>query len=240
MRTGALPGLPAGSRREPASGGGQGGPSSGGAQHGLDLELDGDLVTDDDAAAVHRHVDVHAELLAGDVGLAGEAGAGAAVGVRTEPVELQVQHDGLGDALDGQVALDLPVLTVVAHRGRAEGHHRVVADVEEVRGLDVRVPLLLPGVDRVHVDGGVHGRGGRVGGGHDLAGELTEVAADLADHHVPDGEADGGVCGVDVPRADDVAGDLRGAGHGDLQVVERLTFAGGSVVECLSIPPVPW
>ena len=62
---------------------------SGGAEHGLDLELDGDLVADDDAAAVHRHVDVHAELLAGDLGLGGEAGARAAVGVRAEAVELE-------------------------------------------------------------------------------------------------------------------------------------------------------
>src|SRR3954468_2734185 len=217
MRTGALPGLPAGARRELASGGGQGGPYSGGAEHGLDLELDGDLVADDDAAAVHRHVDVHAELLAGDLGLAGEAGARAAVGVRPEAVQLEVELDGLGDALDGQVALDLPVLTVVADAGRAEGHDGVVADVEEVSGLDVRVPLLLTGVDRVHVDGGGHGRLRRVGGGHDLAGELAEVAADLAHHHVADREAHRRVGGVDVPRADDVAGDLGGgaAGHGD-------------------------
>src|SRR6478609_11381872 len=77
---------------------------SGGAEHGLDLELDGDLVADDDAAAVHRHVDVDAEGLAGDLGLGREAGARAAVGVRTEAVELQLEGDGLGDALDGEVA----------------------------------------------------------------------------------------------------------------------------------------
>ena len=42
---------------------------SGGAEHGLDLELDVDLVADDDAAAVHGHLDVDAELRAGDLGL---------------------------------------------------------------------------------------------------------------------------------------------------------------------------
>src|SRR3954465_797799 len=112
MRTGALPRLPAGAPRRRARGGGQGGPYSGGAEHGLDLELDGDLVADDDAAAVHRHVDVDAVGLAGDLGLGGEACARAAVGVRTEAVELQLQGDRLGDALDREVALDGPVGTI--------------------------------------------------------------------------------------------------------------------------------
>src|SRR3954469_15857643 len=105
---------------------------SGGAEHGLDLELDGDLVADDDAAAVHRHVDVDPVGLAGDLGLGGEGGARAAVGVRAEAVELQLEGDGLGDALDGEVALDGPVGAVSADAGGAEGHLGVVAHVEEV------------------------------------------------------------------------------------------------------------
>src|SRR3954462_13867216 len=112
---------------------------SGVAENGLDLELDGDLVTDDDAAAVHRHLDVDAELVAVDLGLGREAGAEAAVGVRAEAVELQVQDDGLGGALDRELALDLPVGTIGAHSGGAEAHLRVVLDVEEVGRADVRV-----------------------------------------------------------------------------------------------------
>src|SRR3712207_9347641 len=65
--------------------------------------------------------------------------------------------DGLGDALDGQVTDDGPVGTVGADLGGAEGHVGVIAHVEEVGGADVRVALLLPGVDRVHVDRGGHG-----------------------------------------------------------------------------------
>src|SRR5206468_13091619 len=97
-----------GSRREPASRGGQG-VFSGLAEDGLDLELDGDLVTDDDAAAVHRHLDVDTEVVAVDLGPGGEAGARAAEGVGAEAVELQVQDDRAGDALDRQLALDGPV-----------------------------------------------------------------------------------------------------------------------------------
>src|SRR5690242_9532202 len=66
---------------------------SGGAEDGLDLELHRDLVADDHAAAVHRHLDVDAELRAGDLRLGGEAGAGAAVGVGAEAVELERQGD---------------------------------------------------------------------------------------------------------------------------------------------------
>src|SRR3712207_8104675 len=117
---------------------------------------------------------------------------------------------------------------------------RSVAHVEEVGGADVRVALLLPGVDRVHVDRGGHGGLRRVLGGDNLTGEPGEVAADLADHHVADGEADRRVAGVDVPGADDVAGDLRGGGHGSLQVVERWTIVlSRTLVEDSSIPPVP-
>ena len=48
----------------------------------------------------------------------------------------------------------------------------------------------------------------------EFSGELV-TAEDLADHHVADRETDGRVRGVDVPGADDVAGDLaEGAGHG--------------------------
>src|SRR3954462_4255430 len=188
---------------------------SGVAENGLDLELDGDLVTDDDAAAVHRHLDVDAELVAVDLRLGGEAGARAAVGVRAEAVELEVQDDGPRDALDGQLALDGPVGAVGLHRGGPEDHGRVVLDVEEVSRADVRVTLLLTGVDGAELDAGLDRGVGRVLGGDDLALEVAEVAADLADHHVADGEADGRVRRVDLPGADDVAGDLDGgaAGH---------------------------
>src|SRR3712207_8752703 len=78
-----------------------------------------------------RLVDVDALLLAGDLGLGAEAGGVAAVGVGAEAVQLEGELDGLGDALDGQVADDGPVGTVGADLGRAERHVGVVAHVED-------------------------------------------------------------------------------------------------------------
>jgi hypothetical protein len=49
----------------------------------------------------------------------------------------------------------------------------------------------------------------------ELALEAGEVAADLADHQVPDGEGHVGVAGVDSVGAGDVAGDLNGSGRHD-------------------------
>src|SRR3954451_6103647 len=110
VKTPKAPGLPGafGRARE----------GSGVAENGLDLELDGDLVTADDAAAVHRHLDVDAELVAVDLGLGREAGAVAAVGVRAEAVQLEGQGDRTGVALEGQLAVDEPVGAVGAHGGR--------------------------------------------------------------------------------------------------------------------------
>src|SRR5690606_41802675 len=99
-----------------------------------------------------------------------------------------------------------------AQAGRAEGPLRMVLDVEEVGRADVVVALLVVRVDGACVDLRGDRRVGQVLGGDDLAGELPEVAAYLADHHVADGERDVGVILVDVPGARDVAGD-RGGGR---------------------------
>src|SRR5437660_1770027 len=73
------------------------------------------------------------------------------------------------------------------------------------------VALLVAGVDRGGVDDRLDaGLGGILGGG-DGPAEGAEAAADLADHHVPGGEADLAVDGVDLPGA---GRDRRGAGLG--------------------------
>src|SRR5205814_7293674 len=187
-----------------------------GLEHGLDLELDGHLVADDDAAALDGGVPADAEVAPADLRSGGEAGPGAAVGVGPEPVQLQRQRDVPGHALEGELAVHDVVVAVPAHAGRAVGHRGVVLDVEEVGRPDVRVALLLAGHDRVQRDLGGHRGAQRVRAGDDLTGEGGEPPPDLADHHVPDGEADLRVHRVDRPGARGIArygGPGFGIGH---------------------------
>src|ERR1700761_9504821 len=181
-----------------------------GLEDALDLKGDADLVADDDTArnAGDRAVEVDTEVVPVDLAGCREAAAGAAVGVRTEAVDLKLERDRLGDAADGQVTLKQVLAALVLDAGRGEGHRRVVSHVEEVRAAAMRVELFLVGVDRRDVDRGVDGRRQGVFAGHEGTLELVETALDLANTEVPSGKADLGVDGVNRPRAGDVAGDL--------------------------------
>src|SRR3546814_14733260 len=81
------------------------------AADGGDLELEGDLLADEHAAGFEGGVPVDAPVLAVDLGGALEADAGVVVRVDGAAAVLEVDGDGLGDALDGQVTGD-PVLGV--------------------------------------------------------------------------------------------------------------------------------
>ena len=108
-----------------------------------------------------------------------EARAGAAVGVRAEAGDLKVERDRPGDALEGEVALKDEAFLAALEGGGREGHRRVLLDLEEVGAADVRVALLLAGVDRGQVNRGRDRRGQWVFGGDDRALELVEAAAHL-------------------------------------------------------------
>src|SRR3954471_977794 len=177
-------------------------------EDGLHGDQDVDLVADEKASAVHRDVEVDAPLLAGDRRGALEARAGAAPRVGLDAEELDVQGDRLGDALDGQVTGHEQALAAVLDAGADEGHRAVVLHVEEVAGAQVRVTVLVAGVDRVQVDGGA-GPGGVAG--DNLTLELLEQTPDLA-HQVAGGEPDLGVTRVDGPGA---GGDLGGLQYVD-------------------------
>jgi hypothetical protein len=142
---------------------------------GLDLEVDLDLVADDRAGAAA----VDAEVLAADLGGGGDADDRGAVHAVAEAVDLQVERDRIGDAADGQLTVEQEVVAVLADAGRDELVLGVLADVQDVLALDVRVAMLLAAVEGVGVNGrrdlGVEG----VLGGDDLAGEGVELAADL-------------------------------------------------------------
>src|SRR5262249_6507055 len=70
-----------------------------GREDSLDLQVQVDPLGDHDTAALDRRVPGHAEVGAVDMSRGGEPGAGAAVGVRTEPVGLELERDAAGDAL---------------------------------------------------------------------------------------------------------------------------------------------
>src|SRR6478752_1074700 len=76
------------------------------------LEVDLDLVADQEAAGFEGRVPGQAELLPADVGLGREARAGGAERVDGYAGEFDLQLNGLGDALDGEVARERVVLAV--------------------------------------------------------------------------------------------------------------------------------
>jgi uncharacterized protein (TIRG00374 family) len=182
-----------------------------GLQAGLDLEGDGDLVADDGAAAFEGHVDGDAEVLAVEDGGGFEAGDRAVAHAGVDAAEFEGEFDGAGDAVEGEVALDHVVVALGADGGGGEGGGGVLLGVEEVGGLDVGVAVGVLGVDGRDLDFGGDG-GGAVLGDGDGAGEVVERAADLADHEVADGEADGGVDRVDGPGSGGEVGQGGGGG----------------------------
>ena len=93
-----------------------------------------------------------------DLGGGREAGAGAAVRVGAEAVQLEAERHRPGNAVEGEVTVEQEVAAVGADAGGAEGHRGVLLDVEEVLAADVVVPGLVPGVHRAEVDGGGDGR----------------------------------------------------------------------------------
>src|SRR5207244_180408 len=120
--------------------------------------------------------------------------------------------------VEGQVTLDDEAVAVGTHAGGAERHGRVGLDVEEVARANVVVALLVVGVDRAQVDGGVHRRVERVLAGDDLTLEGGEAPPYLGHHQVTDAEGDVRVDRVDRPGSGHVARDLGpGAGNAHLK-----------------------
>src|SRR5690606_7473062 len=105
-----------------------------------DVELEVDLLAHEDAAGLQGGVPVHAPVLAVDGGLALEADALVAERVDGRAGVGEVDRDGLGRALDGEVTGD-PVLGVaeLLDLGAAERDLRVGVHVEEVVAPQVRV-----------------------------------------------------------------------------------------------------
>jgi hypothetical protein len=83
-------------------------------ERGLQLDGDGDLLAEQHAAGLEGRVVVQAEVFTVDDGGSGRAGLVVAVRVLAEATEVEVERDGLGDTLDGEVSVNLEVALFLA------------------------------------------------------------------------------------------------------------------------------
>src|SRR5438309_906262 len=105
---------------------------------GLDSQFDTGGLADEESAGFESYVPGEPEVLAVDLGGRAEADALVAHGGGAATVEVDLQGDGPGRAVHGQVARELPgVVAQWLHRGRCESDRGVVLDVEEVSALEV-------------------------------------------------------------------------------------------------------
>src|SRR5262245_24104637 len=108
---------------------------------GREVRLEDDLVGEEEGAAPQLGLPLGSPGSAVDG--TGELEADPLVAPRVvgRPGELTPELDGLGDALDGQIALDDDLATVGCDGRRGEAELGVPLRVEEVRRLDVRVAI---------------------------------------------------------------------------------------------------
>src|SRR3954451_9181568 len=114
----------------------------------LQVGDDRDLVRQGRLAARERVVPADAELRAVDLGLELQTQAGAAERIVERLREDTLDLDGLGVALDRDLAVDLDLVTVDVDRLRREGQLRVALGVEEVRRLQVLLEVRVLDLNR--------------------------------------------------------------------------------------------
>src|SRR5438309_7615594 len=120
---------------------------------GLDSQFDTGRLADEESAGFETDVPGEAEVLAVDLGGRAEADALVAHRGGTATVELDLERDGLGGAVHGQIADELPgVVAQWLHAGRRERGRGVVLDVEEVRVLEVSVTVVVSRAHAGHAD----------------------------------------------------------------------------------------
>src|SRR4029453_13250221 len=133
--------------------------------------------------------------------------------VGVDAVELDGEADRPGDAVDGQLALELVLVAAARDAGGAELGRGVALDAEEVGGAQVVVAVGLVGVDRRQGGGGGHGHVlERVAHGEGGV-EVVEPAPYVGEPEVADLEVDARVGGVACPGAGDQG---EGGGGGGL------------------------
>src|SRR5947208_2105964 len=173
------------------------------ALHCGNVELELDLLADENATLVERDVEVQAPVAAVDGRLAFEARPEIAPGVVGRAGELEVDRDGIALAVDREVTdegVDIVVNLRDLRRGELDAG--VDLDIEEVRAAQVRVAILVSGVDAVGIDRDADAAVVQVLLVEiDLAAVDLEVAADVDHHRVLGSKADAAVRRVDVVGA---------------------------------------
>src|SRR5439155_11700493 len=107
---------------------------------GLDSQFDTGRLADEESAGFQSDVPGEAEVLAVDLGGGAEADALVAHGGGAATVEVDLQGDGPGRAVHGQVTRQFPgVVAQWLHRCRCEGDRGIALDVEEVSALEVGI-----------------------------------------------------------------------------------------------------
>src|SRR5436853_410922 len=150
---------------------------------GLDLELEAGLLAHENAAALEGGIPGEAEVLTVDLGAGREAGPTAAPGVGRPTVVLDVEGDGLGHAVDGEVTHEAETARrVPLHPGAPERDLGVPLDVEEVGRAQVLVPLRVAGLDAGRVDLDLYPRAQGVVRDVDVARDASELSSYLAHH----------------------------------------------------------
>src|SRR5262245_28624570 len=166
----------------------------------LDVQVDGDLVADEDAAAFESLVPGESEVLAVDRRRAVESRPLLAVGALPLAEEARVEDNRARHAVKREVSAHFPFFAAridVARPRALEGDLRKLFGVEEVRGAQMAVALLDVGVDAGGIDRSLHlGLGGALFVIDDLALEHLEAPGHGGEEmaHV---ELDRGMCGID-------------------------------------------
>ena len=130
----------------------------------------------------------------------GERRALAAPRVLPASAVFGVEDDVAGDVADRERAVDAERVAALLDALALEHDRREFFGVEEVGRLEVGVTLRLARVDARDLDPNLHRRLLERGGvERELPVPGQELAVDLRDHHVTNGEPDARVCAVDLP-----------------------------------------
>src|SRR3954468_6962556 len=124
----------------------------------LELDDEGHVVREREAALGKRSVPLEAELRAIDHGLEVDADLGVAGDVLVRADERAAALDRVRVALDRQLTVDHELVALDAQVARLVAKLGVVLRVEEVRRLEVRRQVLILDDDRVGVHGPHQGR----------------------------------------------------------------------------------